>query len=222
MITTLDEISREFVRFASTQIPRPALDIGAAFGVATHAALSEGVPMIANDIDGEHLDILIDRTPLPHRSRVKTVLGVFPDEITFPQGTFSAVLLSRVMHFFDGPTVERSISRLHDWLATGGKAFVVVESSRFLERPILRRTYEKQKAAGQRWPGFVRGVKRLLPKLAHLVPDQLHYLDPDILSRAFEEQGFIVEAAKHFNRVEDPSDPENAVRQSVGLIARKP
>jgi hypothetical protein len=222
MITSLDPISKAFVDFAVTQSHFPALDIGAAFGVATHAALKRGVRVVANDIDPEHLEILKERTPAEHQSRLKTTDGAFPDDLCFPYAMFSSILLSRVMHFFDGQQVMRSVARLYDWLATGGKVFVVVEASLFLDKPPLRKLYENRKESGAMWPGFVNNVKELLPKRAEFLPDQLHYLDPDVLTRAFVEGGFQVEYADHFERADDPGDPNSPVRRSVGFIARKP
>lgn len=222
MISSLDEISEAFVDHATAEIPWPALDIGAAFGVATHAALREGVQVVANDIDAAHLDILEDRTPLDLRPRLSMVPGSFPEGFDFAPETFSAVLLSRVMHFFDGSQVERSVAKLFDWLIPGGKAFVVVEASIFMNHPPLRERYESQRVAGARWPGFVNNVKSLLPRRAKFVPDQLHYLDTEVLRRSFREGGFTIETAHHFHRQVDPQDPAAGVRESVGLIARKP
>lgn len=221
MIATLDEISHAFVQFAARQIPLPALDIGAAFGVATHAALAQGVRMVSTDIDPRHLEILKQRTPPEHRCRLKTVAGAFPEVPACAGSPFGAILISRVLHFFDGPAVERAAARLFELLSTGGKVFVVVEGSLFLDCPPLRRLYEEQLAAGARWPGFVSGVKKLLPQRAGFVPDQLHYLDPDILSRTFREAGFEVETARLFSRPEDPTQPDAMIRESVGLIARR-
>lgn len=222
MISSLDEISEAFVDFASRQVLHPAIDIGAAFGVATHAALRTGVRMTANDIDPQHLEILNGRTPKTLQSQLSLVPGAFPDDLEFDANQFSAVLVSRVMHFFDGPQVERSIEAMYDWLMSGGKAFIVVEASIFLDHPVLRDHFEDSRAAGVRWPGFVDHVKSLLPRRAKFVPDQLHYLDPETLEDAFARGGFVVETSHHFKREVDPDDPSSGFRESVGLIARKP
>lgn len=222
MISTLDEISEAFVEFAGRQAPWPVLDVGAAFGVATLAALKAGVRVVANDIDVRHLAVLKDRTPPELTSKLTVVPGAFPGEIAFAAETFSAVLASRVMHFFDGAQVESAARRMHEWLTPGGKAFVVVESSIFLDHPPLRDRYTTQRAAGARWPGFVKNVKELLPRRAKFVPDQLHYLDTQVLSRTFREAGFVVEQARPFHRRLDSQSTVAGTRESIGLIARKP
>ncbi|GAB4139795.1 MAG: hypothetical protein Tsb009_08930 [Planctomycetaceae bacterium] len=222
MISTLDEISSRFVDWAASEIPWPVLDIGAAFGVATHAVLQEGVRVVANDIDPRHLDILQKRTPKKLQPLLKIAPGAFPDDLHFEPGTFSGILLSRVLHFFSGPQVERALDTLYKWLIPGGKAFVVVEASLFLDKPPLRAQYELQLEAGFNWPGFVENVKELLPKRAAFVPDQLHYLSPERLSRAFQEAGFVVETAHTFRREDVSGTKHDEPRESVGVIARKP
>ena len=221
MISSLDEISQAFVEHAAKDISIPVLDIGAAFGVATHAALETGASVVANDIEPRHLEILEERTPDELRSKLTIAPGAFPNDLDFPPFSFSGILLSRVMHFFSGDEMDQSILSLFNWLIPGGKVFVVVEASLFLNKPPLRECYESQLAAGARWPGFVGNVKELLPKRASFVPDKLHYLSPEILSRAFMEGGFTVETAHQFRRDEMQGASENEPRESVGLIATK-
>ena len=72
------------------------------------AALSNGAEVIANDVDGRHLDILRERAVKRLRARLTLMPGSFPDGIDFVPGSLGAVLICRVMHFFDGPTIERA------------------------------------------------------------------------------------------------------------------
>ncbi len=65
MTSTLDPYSMAFADFAPAA-PGPCLDVGAAYGVASLVALANGARMIANDIDGRHLRILLDRAPAEH------------------------------------------------------------------------------------------------------------------------------------------------------------
>lgn len=217
-IHTLDEFSEAFVAAASRAAPRPVVDIGAGFGVATLAALNAGATVISNDVEPEHLTALQSRTPADQQSRLTLMPGRFPDDIQLDDGSAAAVLLSRVLHFFDGPQLLRSIETLHRWLQPGGCAFVVCDASLFLKQPPLRAAYEAQLAAGQEWPGFVRGVHQLLPERADQIPDQLHYLDPDTLARAFEQAGFAIERAELFVRDCGEQGPP---RRCTGVIARK-
>jgi hypothetical protein len=145
--------------------------------------------------------------------------GRFPDVPELPEESVAAVLLSRVLHFFDGAQIERSVEVVHRWLLPDGKAFVVCDASIFLNQPPLREAYERQKAAAQAWPGFVRGVHGLLPHRAPFIPDQLHYLDPQTLAGAFTAAGLVVERSELFVR---DCGEEGPPRRCTGVIARKP
>jgi SAM-dependent methyltransferase len=218
-IHKLDEISQSFVDFAAAHAPQMVVDIGAGFGVATLAALRAGATVIANDIEPHHLAALESRVPDADRSRLTLSPGCFPDSPELLEESAAAVLLSRVLHFFDGPRIELSVRAVRRWLRPGGKAFVICDSSIFLNQPPLREAYERQKAAGHAWPGFVRGVHALLPQRARFIPDQLHYLDPQTLAGVFKAAGFEIERTELFVR---DCGEEGPPRRCTGVIARKP
>lgn len=222
MIRSLDEVSAGFIRFAATDAPGPALDIGAAYGVATLAALEQGARVIANDIDPRHLDILETRVPPEHRARLALLPGAFPDDISVDDGSIGAVLAARVLHMFDGPQIERSAAMMFQALAPGGKAFVISEASTFFRYPQLREKYDAQLKSGRPWPGFVTGVRALLPEEAEHVPDQVHFLTPEDLSLVFLNAGFVVEWCEFYQRNVGGEGPWYQRRRSVGLVARKP
>jgi hypothetical protein len=48
--------------------------------------------------------------------------------IEFEEGSFSAILCSRVLHFLEGRDVQLSIYKMHRWLRLGGKAFLIVDT----------------------------------------------------------------------------------------------
>ncbi len=58
-------ISEEFIKYAG-ETEGIVLDIGAAYGVSTIPALQTGATVIANDLDGRHLQILEQNTPSSH------------------------------------------------------------------------------------------------------------------------------------------------------------
>jgi SAM-dependent methyltransferase len=222
MIRNLDEFSLGFVDFAVTDAPGPALDIGAAFGVATLAALARGTQVIANDIEPRHLEILESRVPTTDRDRLTLLPGAFPDDVALDDGSIGALLAARVLHMFDGPQIERAAAAMFRLLAPGGKAFVITEASKFLRYPRLREKYEEQLQRGERWPGFVTGVRQLIPDEAEHAPDQVHFLTPDVLTLTFLNAGFVVERCAFFQRSVGQEGPSDKRRRSVGLIARKP
>src|SRR5262245_32852905 len=103
MTVGLDAFSQAFVDFAPTA-PGPVLDIGAAYGVASIAALNKGARVIANDLDPRHLEILRDNAPSAYARNLSLRPGAFPDELDFEEDSLGGILACRILHFFDGPT----------------------------------------------------------------------------------------------------------------------
>ncbi|PIU17860.1 MAG: class I SAM-dependent methyltransferase [Elusimicrobia bacterium CG08_land_8_20_14_0_20_59_10] len=220
MTPSPDTFSRAFIEFAP-KAPGRSLDIGAAYGVATLPALSSGASVIANDIDERHLKILFNRVPQTNRSRLELVAGEFPDKLDFPAGSLGAVLICRVMHFFDGPRIERAATKVMNWLAPGGKVFVVGETPFIGTARAFFPTYEARLKAGNPWPGVVENVAAHDPKRSGSLPALFHLLDERILGRVFTAAGFGIERLELFARPDYPADIRLDGRESVGLIAIK-
>lgn len=220
MTSRLDAYSQAFVDFAPAA-PGPALDIGAAYGIASLAALGNGARVIANDIEERHLEILRERAPARLRTRLTLMPGSFPDGVDFAPDSVGAVLICRVMHFFDGPAIERAAANVLRWLAPGGKVFAVGETPFIGTAKGFFPTYEARIKAGDPWPGIVENVGAHDPKRASNLPSRMHLLDEGTLRRVFTQAGFIIEKLGMFARPEFPPDIQLDGRESVGLIARK-
>lgn len=220
MTPSPDVFSRYFSEFAP-KAPGRSLDIGAAYGVATLPALRNGASVIANDIDERHLKILLSRVPREHRDRLELVAGEFPEKLDFPDGSLGAVLICRVMHFFDGPRIERAAEKVMRWLAPQGKVFVVGETPYIGTARAFFPTYEARLKAGDLWPGVVENAAAHDPKRATLLPKLFHLLDERTLRRVFTAAGFEIERLEMFARPDYPADIQLDGRESVGLIAVK-
>lgn len=225
MTSTLDPFSAAFVEFSAedcrNDLSKPALEIGAAYGVATIAALKLGARVIANDIDSRHLKILKDRTPKIFKPNLQLLPGKFPDDLEIKPGTLGAVLVCRVLHFFTGPEIEVAAAKLFEWLKVGGKVFIVAETPYLNGWQAFTSEYENKKGGGSTWPGFVEEVKRYKPERAAFLPPSMHLLDPEVLSRTFLNAGFKIERCETFARTDFPVDLQLDGRESVGLIAVK-
>lgn len=221
MQTVLDQYSRSFVRYASW-MDDPVLEIGAAYGIAARAVLKKGAILVANDISAEHLDVLYQSIPHDHRDRLQLSIGSFPDDLNFPRNSFGAILASRVLHFLDGPALERGVKKLFSWLKPGGKFFMTVISPdcNFFES--FRETYEKRKQQQDPWPGYIEDITHYIPVLwSCFFPFQLHTLDEDILKKLFLRHGFQIEKASSFTFPINKKMGSSG-RDFVGLIALKP
>jgi len=220
MTTGLDRFSKAFVEFAP-RAPGPCLDVGAAYGVATLAALAAGARVIANDLDARHLEILSERVPHEARERLTLAPGQFPDELDLAPRNLGAVLACRILHFFDGPALERAAAKLFDWTAPGGKVFIVGETPFIGTATRFMPTYLERTAAGALWPGLIEDTSVFDPGRAAQLPPLMHLLDESVLRRVFTGAGFHIERCELFARPEFPAQIQLDGRESVGLIARR-
>jgi len=196
MTVTLDEISTEFTVYAGS-IDEESLDIGCAYGIATLAALERGARVCACDMDAKHLEILEQRVDQNMKDRLRCVRGSMP-EIDFDENSFGAVLASRVLHFLNGDQVEQTLRKMHDWLMPGGRIFLVADSPYTGPWKILSDDYERRKAAGEPWPGFVADYAQFLPASQDPSkhPSFINPMDPDTLAQACTGAGFDVMEAR--------------------------
>ncbi|MBP9722625.1 MAG: class I SAM-dependent methyltransferase [Gammaproteobacteria bacterium] len=129
MAVNLDKFSEAFVSMPkNTANQVKLLEIGAAYGAASLRALENGAIVFANDIEIKHLAILSKKASAHTRDQLTLVAGKFPDELKFPENYFDAILISRVMHFFTGEDIIKSLKILRDWIKPGGKIYIVVET----------------------------------------------------------------------------------------------
>ena len=148
------------VAFFSPYCPKSAetriVDVGCAYGVASLLALKQGAKVIAIDSDIKHLEELNTRAPATLKQNLETIHGNFPDDVVFEDNSISAFLLSRVLHYFDGDTIMKTLMLIYRYLIPGGKVFITTTTPylRILERFIP--LYEQNLATNKEWPGEMR------------------------------------------------------------------
>lgn len=217
MLEALDDYAQQFVDCAATAAGE-SLDIGCAYGVATHAALARGARVCACDMEPRHLEYVREHAPPGSLARLRTQVGVLPD-VEFPAASFDAILASRVIHFLDGPGVTRVIHAMRDWLRPGGRLFLVADSPYMPQWTSIIPGYEAAKAAGDPWPGMIHDFRPFTrPSLGG--PPFLNTLDPDILARECAHAGLEVERAGFFpmHRLAERAQG----REHAGCVARRP
>ncbi|HHQ14247.1 MAG TPA: class I SAM-dependent methyltransferase [Chromatiales bacterium] len=217
MTTALDEMSVAFTDYAG-QAGGEVLDIGCAYGIATLAALEKGARVLACDIEPGHLEILEQRVPDDLRERLRTSVAVLPDA-DFPAGSFSAILAARVLHFLKGPDVEQAVGKMADWLKPGGRLFLIADTPYVGPWKSAAGEYERRKAAGEPWPGFIADYRSYLPDSVNADehPEFLNPMDPDLLAGACEAAGLKVLDARFLSG----STPSSTGREHAGVIAQK-
>jgi len=221
MTESLDAYSEDFAAFAGKigKEGEQSLDMGCAYGVATLAALDQGARIFACDIEPKHLAVLEKRIPDEQRDRFESKPGALP-AVDFDAASFGAILASRVLHFLDGPQIEKTVAKMFTWLKPGGRLYLVADTPYTGPWYIHAETYEQKKAAGDPWPGFVDDYAGLLPEgtdpEGH--PDFINPLDPDILERVCKAAGFDIISAE----ILSGSTSYAKGNEHAGIIAVKP
>ena len=86
----------------------PVLEIGCAYGYVVKEVLKAGGRIVANDIEEKHLEILLKEIPKENLKKLNLYPGKFPEEINFDENSFSAILISRVLHFLNNDNTSAS------------------------------------------------------------------------------------------------------------------
>jgi SAM-dependent methyltransferase len=198
MLEALDEYAEAFASKAAAGAGE-ALDIGCAYGVATLAALARGARVCASDMERQHLDVLVERTPPAQRERLRTVVGVLPG-IEFPDASFDVILASRVIHFLSRDDVRRALSAMAGWLKPGGRLYLVADTPYMPSWSQIVPAYEAARLAGDPWPGYIADFERVIARRPGGMPGPrfLNTLDPDILARECRRAGLHVERTSFF------------------------
>jgi GNAT superfamily N-acetyltransferase len=218
----LSAVGAAFVR-AAAHAPLPVLDIGAAYGVATIPALEAGATVVANDLDGRHLDELRARTPAAHQARLTTVRGRFPEDLSFAADSLGAIHCSQVLHFLRPREVIAGLELAFDWLRPGGQVFLLAASPFQATYSGFIPEFFRRKAQGDSWPGLIEPLGKYNHHWsANLNPPWLHVFDDEVLSNAVRRAGFEIDAAHLFSRDGLPEFCRLDGREHVAVIARKP
>lgn len=201
---------------------RPILDVGGAYGGITRLLLSQGATVYYNDIDPNHL--LMGRRKIDAGMYPKLYLNTqsFPYEMNFAPASLDAVVLHRVLHFMEPIQVEEGIRKAVEWLAPGGKIFIVVLAPQHIQyRDKFLSTYDQRWNDGNPWPGSGIKACEALPEQAYNLPELLHVMDERPLRAALERYGFIVERADFISMQRFGVDSNRDGKESFGIIGVK-
>jgi len=203
---------------------RHALEVGCAYGVSTIPALEAGALITASDLDPRHLEILRGKVPRHLLANLELVPGALP-HMDFPQGTYGAILCSRVLHFLAGEDVDAAVRKMAGWLAPGGRLYLVADTPYGVWRRKIPE-FEAAKARGERWPGIMVGLHNYLatgtPVKPIDKPPFMNLLDPDLLARTCREAGLTVLEAEFIPRPDFAGLGKLDGRENAGVIAVRP
>ena len=220
MTTELSPVANQFVNDAKS-FTSGYLDIGAAYGVASHKVLENGVKLIACDISNDHLDILQQSAPSEYKHNLTIDNKAFPYETDYPSNSLGGILISLVLHFLDGEAIENGLRKCYEWLQPGGRVYIAVMTPNLSFYKKCWPIYRKRSDEGMKWPGvfstqdFVSDIY-----LKHL-PEMVHLFDRDVLTRLITEAGFELLYNEFFCYKNFPEQHKNNGKEFLGAIGVK-
>ena len=234
--TPCDPISQRFIEHAAEAANKgcKVLEIGAAFGAATIAAIAKGATVFCNDIDASNLAVVRQRylasmsqqesTSVTNDDSKLTLLpGALPYELSgLPARSFDAILICRVLHFFTGEQIEESLRLMSTLLTPGGKIYVVCETPFLKNWDLFIPELNKRVEQGVEWPGEITNTDEFdRSGRATTSCKFIHWITKEVLERSILRAGLHVEHAAYINRAgqfpEDLLRPEEG-KESVGVI----
>lgn len=220
MTTELSPVALKFIDAAKTAT-KPMLDIGSAYGVATHPALRNGANVIACDISDAHLDILAKTAPSETLDRLILDNSSFPDQTNYEQGSLSHILISLVLHFLNGDLIEDGLKKCYDWLEPGGKISIVVMTPDLSFYKKAWPEYHRNVRQGKKWPGIFDTKDLVLDIFIDSLPSIVHLFDEYVLVRAVQDAGFSVSDMNYFCYNNFPRQHRNNGKEFIGVIGVK-
>ena len=221
----LSPLTTLFVEFCASGFcgeSSPALDVGAAYGAASLAALETGASVIANDLDAGHLETLRHCVPEDQRPRLTLIPARFPRGLDFEDGTLGAVHASSVFHFLTGHQIQQGLCAVSRWLRPGGKLFVQAATPYQAPFAAFIPEYERRLVSREKWPGWIEKLSVYSThKQLSQMPRSIHLLDDRMLRTLAEAVGLEVERVWLYQREDLPANLRLDGRESVGLVARK-
>jgi SAM-dependent methyltransferase len=167
-------------------------------------------------------DILKERTPASYRKNLILKPGSFPNELDFAANSLDAILICRLLHFFNESNIEIAFKKMASWLAPKGRLFALTETPYLKNFQEFIPIYEKRVASGEKFPGYVDNVMKVAPERGKTLPEVIHFLNVDVMSRLANESGLTIKQCHTIARPDFPEDLQLDGRESVGLIAEKP
>ena len=142
----------------------------------------------------EHLQILENRIPVHLRNRLTLYPGSYPDDVDIMPNSLRAILACRVLHFFSPEVMRKAIGKMADMLQNGGRVFIVGATWYQKRFQSVVPVYETCIQHGDPWPGwFEDASKYCCASDISNIPKDLNLLDPCVLRREFELQGFQIQ-----------------------------
>lgn len=180
------------------------LEIGAGFGNVAIRVLEKGVgSYTANDISKEHLTLLVSRIKNTFRNRadeklkyLKLLLAKAPQGLPTNE-LYDAVLMDKVLHFFEPEEIEYFIMWAKKAIKKNGKLYILtVSPHNKVFRDKVLSVYLERSFKGGRYPGFIKNVQECINRGQienhpnFYLPKNMVFFSKSDLKSLFEGHGF--------------------------------
>jgi SAM-dependent methyltransferase len=205
MAPVFDPATLQFIQYS---VGKKVLEIGAAYGKVMTEILSQNpsTEYHINDLDERHLflaaknlSIALDNQDPTHKisPTIKYIVGDLVHKDFRISDQYDAVLIARVMHFFNPEKMDIAISRIAKSLKPKGRVYVVAITPYVKRYQSFIPVYEKRLANNEAYPGYVESLKDWLnvkvttqAQQASINKEPFMFLDDRVLRRAFSKFGF--------------------------------
>ncbi|CAL7961046.1 Methyltransf_12 domain-containing protein [Alphaproteobacteria bacterium] len=207
MSPRIDYVTSQFLKNLAG---KTVLEIGAAYGNVLLQALQYAPDVVyhVNDMDERHVliaarrvhdAIVAGKISAIAADNVSFLVGDFPEHIDLKNNFYDAVLIARVLHFFDPEKLKASIRKIFDVLKDEGRVYIIAVTPYIKRFESFIPEYEKRLSDGDAYPGY---VSSLLPYInpdvtseqvkGNMHQDSFMFLDDVVLRRLLIEAGFKV------------------------------
>jgi len=226
----LDEATTEFIKFAKG---KKVLEIGGAYGQVMIETLGKykDTAYHLNDLHADHLFIAAHNLEEAH-------LGIKAKNIEFIEGDianglglkgkYDAILVARVLHFFDPEQLDAAIGNIKELLKSGGRVFVIAITPYVKRYDKFIPEYERRLAKNEEYPGYVKSLYDWVNKdvtsksqLATISPEPFMFLDDVVLHQLFKKHGYKIISCKLLPLGYKSASWSLDGRENVVLVAEK-
>lgn len=218
MKSELEFFSASFVN-AAKKATKPVMEIGPAYGWLTHQALKVGAKVVSVDICKEHLECLVKSAPSEFLDNLYIYHGAFSEEVFFEKNSFDSIMASRILHFLDGPALEKGLDKIYNWLIPGGK-FIATNCSIFHScvKGKMSKVFQERIDNKELWPGMAT-YNDFDSVHDEYAASFLNCFYKEQLEELLQRHGFTVETINYFDYPSDPWPDEG--KGHIGFVATK-
>ena len=121
-------------------------------------------------------------------------------------------MFCRLAHFFTNQSIEKSFTKIADWLAPGGKIyFIALSPYHYTLREKFLLIFKKRKKTGDQNPGYIDNMREFISKSEDKVPQFMNTFDEDTIEKLINLNTFTIKDLKLFDYTSNNSDGKGFV-----------